>query len=809
MTAAETRPGEEGKRRRRDPKIYDADSIQVLEGLDAIRKRPGMYIGDTAVRGLHQLMWEIVDNSVDEALAGVCKSITVRVDEENEVTVEDDGRGIPVDIHKKSGRSALEVILTTLHSGGKFDHDSYKVSGGLHGVGASVVNALSSRFRVEVHRDGKAWEAEFENGGKLKVPVHALGPSTKRGTIVTFRPDASIFEETVFHHDTLSKRLRELAFLNRGLRIRLLDERENEDETFLYEGGIREFIQHLNASREAVHPDIVHFSREMEGHEVEIAFQYNDGYTELIYAFVNNINTIEGGTHLAGFRTALTRTFNQHARQKTSLKEDDLPEGEDYREGLTAVVSVKVPDPKFEGQTKTKLGNREVQGYVETVVGEMLAAYIEEHPATAKAILEKAVTAARAREAARKQRDLVRRKGALLGGGLPGKLADCSSGDPAECEIFLVEGDSAGGTAKQGRDRRFQAILPLRGKILNVEKARLDQMLRHEEIQTIVQALGTGIGDDFDLARLRYHKIILMCDADVDGSHIRTLLLTFLYRQLPRLVEEGHVYVAQPPLYRVRRGKSEKYIHSDREMKAVLLGLGADAAVVEEPSAKRTIRGAGLKDLLEALTALEAQATGLRRRGIPPEAYLASRSPGGPFAIHAATSGGRAWFGASAEEARARAAASGAPGIGVHAVEVREARAVERGAERLAKLGLRVEDFCPPPPSVPGEDPPARFLVRAQGGDPAPAACLQEVLALVRAAGSRGIDVQRYKGLGEMMAEQLRDTTMDVGTRRLLRVQVEDSVRADAMFSVLMGEKVEPRREFIERHALEVEELDV
>jgi DNA gyrase subunit B len=794
---------------KKKPGGYDGDSIQVLEGLEAVRKRPGMYIGDTAVRGLHHLVWEIVDNAVDEAMAGHCRNITVTVDEENRVTVEDDGRGIPVDINRKSGKPGVELVLTTLHSGGKFDHDSYKVSGGLHGVGASVVNALSSSFLVTVHRDGKAHEIGFEKGGKLSRPLKVTGDSTKRGTTVTFLPDATIFEETVFHHETLSKRLRELAYLNSGLKIRLVDERSAEDETFFYQGGIREFVAHLNATRTAVHEDVIHFGKEVEGHPIEVAFQYNDGYSEVVFAFVNNINTIEGGTHLSGFRTALTRTFNQYARSRAGVKEDDLPQGEDYREGLTAVISVKVPDPKFEGQTKTKLGNREVQGYVESLIGEMLGAYIEEHPASAKKILEKAVTAGRAREAARKQRDLVRRKGALLGGGLPGKLADCSSGDPRESEVFLVEGDSAGGTAKQGRDRRFQAILPLRGKILNVEKARLDQMLRHEEIQTIIQALGTGLGDDFDIAKLRYHKIIIMCDADVDGSHIRTLLLTFLYRQLPELVKGGHVFVAQPPLFRVKRGKREEYIHSDREMKEVLLRLGAEAVAVEDAGTKAAVRGEGLRELLETLTAVEGQAAALRRRGVPPEQYFQARNPDGTFPVHGAVGGGQARFGPTPEAARAALEKDMGTSLSCHAVDVREARSIERSAERLRKAGLRIEDFCPPPPAAPGEDPPARFVVRPSGGEPLPATCLQDVLAHVRTAGSRGIDVQRYKGLGEMMAAQLRDTTMNVGSRRLLQVHVEDVVRADEMFSVLMGEKVEPRREVIERHALEVEELDV
>ncbi len=788
---------------------YNADDLTVLEGLEAVRKRPSMYIGDTAVSGLHHLVWEIVDNAVDEALAGFCRNIVVTVHEDNSISVDDDGRGMPVDVHAGTGKSGLEVIFTLLHAGGKFDHNTYKVAGGLHGVGASVVNALSEWLRVRVHRDGAVHEVEFRNVKGLSAPVREAGASDRSGSVVSFRPDATIFEETVFHHDTLSKRLRELAFLNKGLRIRLVDERTGEDETFIYQGGIREFVQHLNANRDPVHPDIVHLEREVDGHQIEVAFQYNDGYTELLYSYVNNIHTPEGGTHLAGFKTALTRTLNQYARRATSLKEEDLPTGEDYREGLTAIIAVKVPDPKFEGQTKTKLGNREVQGYVETVVGEMLGAYVEEHPATAKGILEKAVTAARAREAARKQRDLVRRKGALLGGGLPGKLADCSSGDPATTELFLVEGDSAGGTAKQGRDRRFQAILPLRGKILNVEKARLDQMLRHEEIQTIIQALGTGIGDEFDLSRLRYGKIIIMCDADVDGSHIRTLLLTFFYRQMAKLVEGGHVYVAQPPLYRVKRRNREEYIHSDEEMKAVLLRLGAEAVACEDIARKRTVRGADLHELLDALTGVEALVGALRRRGLPAEAYLAARRPDGTFPPHAVVGGGQAAFGAGAEEAREKAREQGIGEHLGHAVEVREARAVERSAERLARIGFRMDEFLEPPASAPGEDPPPRFLVRTEQGEPQPAASLGQVLERVRAAGTKGIDVQRYKGLGEMMAEQLRATTMLPGSRRLLRIQVEDGVRADEMFTTLMGEKVEPRRLFIERHALDVSELDV
>ncbi|MHC4821091.1 MAG: DNA gyrase subunit B [Planctomycetota bacterium] len=771
-----------------NPAAYDAGSIQVLEGLEAVRKRPGMYIGDTAVRGLHHLVWEIVDNAVDEALAGHCSAITVTVDEDQSITVEDDGRGIPTGIHEKTGKAAPEVIFTVLHAGGKFNHDAYKVSGGLHGVGASVVNALSESFRAEIHRDGVIHEIVFEKGGNLVTPLRVIGESDRHGSVIQFKPDGTIFEETVFHHDTLSKRLRELAFLNKGLRIRLIDERIGDDETFHYEGGISEFVAHLNENREIVHKDIIHFEREMEGHVVEVAFQYNDGYSELLYPFVNNIHTIEGGTHLAGFKAALTRTMNSYARRGSAFKENELPGGDDYREGITAVIAVKVPDPKFEGQTKTKLGNREVQSYVEQVMGEMLGSYVEEHPATAKRILQKAVNAARAREAARKQRDLVRRKGALLGGGLPGKLSDCSSGDPSETEIFLVEGDSAGGTAKQGRDRRFQAILPLRGKILNVEKARLDQMLRHEEIQVIIQALGTGIGDDFNLEKLRYGKIIIMCDADVDGSHIRTLLLTFLYRQMPRLVEEGHIYVAQPPLFRVRRGKKEQYIHNEDEMKAVLLRLGAEAVRLRPAGSEEDGEsGEPVHALLETLTTLEAQCGALRRRGIAPEIYLHARRADGSFPHFGHLAGGALYLGDSAEETAKQAEEAGGVVATSHAVDIREAKGLERTATRLQELGYDIQDFPMPPASAPGEDPAPRWEVVPKKGDPVPVASLLQLLDEVRQLGGKGIDV----------------------SRRLLRVQVEDGVRAEETFTVLMGEKVEPRRRFIEQHALEVGDLDV
>jgi len=632
---------------------YDATSIQVLEGLEAVRKRPAMYIGDIGVRGLHHLVYEVVDNSVDEALAGFCTEIAVTLQTDGSVSVHDNGRGIPVDMHTATQKPALEVVMTTLHAGGKFDNKTYRVSGGLHGVGVSVVNALSEWCEVEVLKEGKIYRQRYEHGKPSGAMTSgpATGESSTResGTTTRFKPDSGIFEETSFHWDTLAARLRELAFLNSGLSITLNDERAKKNATYLYKGGIVEFVKYLNQNKELLHAKPVAFGRDRDAVSVEIAFQYNDSYAESMHSFVNNINTVEGGTHLIGFRSALTRTLTNYAdREGLSKNQKTSVSGEDVREGLTAVISVKLPNPQFEGQTKTKLGNSEVKGIVESIVGEGLREFFEENPSVARKIVDKMLAAARAREAARKARELARRKSILDGGSLPGKLADCAWDDPKDCELYIVEGDSAGGTAKQGRDRRFQAIMPIRGKILNVEKARVDKILSNEEIRNLITALGTGVKDDFDLGKLRYHKLIIMTDADVDGSHIRTLLLTFFFREFTKLVEAGHVYIAQPPLFMVKSGKEEVYCYNDKERE-----------------------------------------------------------------------------------------------------------------EAIARIG------------------------------------------------KKNVMVQRYKGLGEMNPDQLWKTTMDPDTRTLLRVSNEDGVEADRIFTILMGEQVEPRRQFIEENALFVRNLDI
>ncbi|MBU4377251.1 MAG: DNA topoisomerase (ATP-hydrolyzing) subunit B [Candidatus Omnitrophica bacterium] len=598
-------------------KEYDARTIQVLEGVEAVRKRPAMYIGDTGVAGLHHLVYEVVDNSVDEALAGYCDHIKVTVHADDSVTVDDNGRGIPVDIHKGEGKPAVEVVLTTLHAGGKFDHRTYKVAGGLHGVGVSVVNALSEWLEVEVRRDNKVYHQEYKRG-KTASKLTVIGKSASTGTKVTFRADKEIFPKTVFSFETLSNRLRELAFLNSGLLIELKDEKADKENKFQFKGGVTSFVEYLNKNKTPLHNKVVSFQGKKDDVEVEVAFQYNDGYTETIFSFVNNINTPEGGTHLSGLKSALTRTLNQYCKNKNLLKNVEVPlSGDDVREGITCVLSIKVPNPQFEGQTKSKLGNSEVEGIVEAVINESLSSYMEENPSVANKIVDKAILAARARDAARKARELTRRKGALDSGSLPGKLADCSEKEAALCELYLVEGDSAGGSARQGRDRRYQAILPLKGKILNVEKARLDKILSNEEIRTMISALGTSVGEEFNLENLRYNKIILMCDADVDGSHIRTLLLTFFYRQLPKLVEKGHIYIAQPPLYRVKRGKREEYIDTESDMDSLLLELGTEGMQLTRLKDKKVFEGKQLLNMLEVLVELDRLATAISKKRVP------------------------------------------------------------------------------------------------------------------------------------------------------------------------------------------------
>jgi len=626
---------------------YEAEDIQVLEGLEAVRRRPGMYIGSTSARGLHHLVYEVVDNSIDEAMAGFCDRIEVTLRSDGFVSVKDNGRGIPVDIHPKTGRPAVEVALTVLHAGGKFGGGGYKVSGGLHGVGVSVVNALSIELEVEVKRDGYLYRQQYSRGVPL-ADLSVVGKSKSTGTRVTFKPDPEIFEELDFYYDTLAQRLRELSFLNMGVKITLKDERTGQEDVFQHEGGIRDFVKYLNRNKTPLHSKPIYFQKQRDDAVVEVSLQYNDTYAENILSYANNINTMDGGTHEAGFKAALTRVINDYGRKYNILKNGGNLSGEDIREGMTAVISVKVTDPQFEGQTKTKLGNSEIRGIVDSVMGEGLSTFLEENPSIGRRILDKALTASRAREAARKARELTRRKSALENSTLPGKLADCSNRDPAVSEIYLVEGDSAGGSAKQGRDRGFQAILPLRGKILNVEKARLDKILANEEIRAMITAIGTGIGEDFDIAKARYHKVILMTDADVDGSHIRTLLLTFFYRYMRKLVEEGYIFIAMPPLYRIKKGKSERYVYSDAELEKSLQKSGRD-----------------------------------------------------------------------------------------------------------------------------------------------------------------GVNIQRYKGLGEMNATQLWDTTMDPGTRTVMQVTLEDAIEADAIFSMLMGDRVEPRRDFIQENSRLVRNLDV
>lgn len=851
------------------PQNYDESTIKVLEGVEHVRKRPGMYIGDTTSRGLHHLIWEIVDNSIDEAMAGFCRSILVKINADGSCSVVDDGRGIPVGIHPTEKVPTVEVVFAKLGAGGKFEHDgnsAYKVSGGLHGVGASVVNALSEWLEVEVSRDGNVYHMEFERGRKAS-DLRIIGPAATTGTKVTFKPDAAIFPDTEFKFEILQKRLRELAYLNEGIRLIVEDERANKREEFCFQNGLVEYVRFLNEGKTLLHPDPIFFRKEDPdtGLILELAMQYNDGPSETIESFANNINTHEGGTHLSGFKTALTGTINRYA-DAHQLRGEHRPIGEDVREGLIAVVSVKLREPQFEGQTKTKLGNSEVEGFVTQVVNERLGAFLEENPKVARAIVQKAITAANAREAARKARELTRRKNALEGNSLPGKLADCRSNSKEDTELFLVEGDSAGGSAKQGRDSNLQAILALRGKLLNVEKASLVKILDHEEICTIISALGCGIRDDFNVDERRYGKVIIMTDADVDGSHIRTLLLTFFFRHMQELIRAGRVFVAQPPLYQVTRKDKVEYVLNDRVMKQTLIDLGLDGTqlVIRDPETletQRTLEGDELRRVAELLGKVEESVRILERRGIPLAHFLERRDAAGRLPQFLVVVGGEERFFHSADERdeylrRARlvvqtdlppapaaaptaapdaavlhepvarpdsgesaplpdkpvppSAADSTPGVRVQKnTELHEVRDLERTFAALAAYGLLLDDYLlTQEESVSGEKLPTKFLL-VNDGVSHEVAGVGQILNEICRIGRTGITIKRFKGLGEMNADELWETTLDPARRTLLRVTLEEAGEAERLFSILMGEDVERRRQFIEEHALEVKNLDV
>jgi DNA gyrase subunit B len=792
---------------------YGAKDITVLEGLEAVRKRPGMYIGSTGTRGLHHLVYEVLDNSVDEALAGHCSEVAVTIHPDHSVTVVDDGRGIPVETMEKEGRPAAEVVLTVLHAGGKFgDGGGYKVSGGLHGVGVSVVNALSERLHLCIDRDGKTHEQDYARG----VPQGPLeaGAKTKRtGTTITFLPDAEIFEELDYDFDTLASRMRETAFLTRGLRISLADERgEGQSEEFQYEGGIVDFVAHLNAAKDPLHKKTVFFANDAEEGQLEVAMQWNTGYQESVFTFANNINTHEGGSHLSGFRSALTRTLNAYAREKGMLKDKDANlTGDDVREGLTAVISVKLHDPQFEGQTKTKLGNPPIEGFVKEAVNRKLAEFLEENPADSKRIVTKAIEASRARDAARKARDLTRRKSVLENSTLPGKLADCTVRDPSLAELFVVEGDSAGGSAKQGRDRSTQAVLPLRGKIINVEKARIDKVLANNEIQALITAIGTGVHDEFDIDELRYHRIVLMTDADVDGAHIRTLVLTFLYRQMPDLIEAGHVFIAKPPLYKARNGRSDVYIEKESELEEYLLRDKLDKFVlVDRDGGEHKLSESKWQRFNRSLKEYDGWASALQAQFGHDLVRFLSESRILDEGV-ASLAGARRLLAADNPEEDA---------FETELLDAGEQSLTIKAIHRRSGLARRHVL-----PATMFEDGDYRKLVEVHGalgkqigyqpfavrlGDKErPADSFAAVRRAVLELAKEGVRMQRFKGLGEMNAEQLRETTMDPASRTLQRVRIEDAARAEQVFSDLMGDKVEPRKDFIQKHAKDVGVLDV
>jgi DNA gyrase subunit B len=823
------------------PEVYDASKIEKLEGLEGVRKRPDMYIGDTNERGLHHCVFEIVDNSIDEALAGHCKNIKVSLHSDGSISVEDDGRGIPVDMHAKHKMPALELVMTNLHAGGKFGKGAYQVSGGLHGVGAKCVNAVSEWFEVEVSRDEKVHHMAFSRG-KTTEKMSIIGKTRKTGTKISWLPDPEIFLTTRdFKYDLLAKRLRELAFLNPGIEITLEDQRSNRKESFHFKDGIAEYVSFLNRGKTVVHPKAISFSGEAPANDadldgariiVDIALQYNDSYNDQIYAYANSIHNIEGGTHLSGFRTALTRVINTYAKQNNIVKDKDPNiSGDDVREGLTAVISVKVPEPRFEGQTKTKLSNGEVDGIVQRIVGEKLKYEFETTPALAKRIIEKALNAARARDAARKARETVR-KSVMSTGGLPGKLADCSEKDPTLCEIFIVEGDSAGGSAKQGRDRRYQAILPIRGKLINVEKARIDKVLNNNEIRTIITAMGTGIGDHegdgaFDAQKARYHRVIIMCDADVDGAHISTLLLTFLYRQMRGLIENGYVYLAQPPLYKIKRKRREQYVDNDEQLNRILLELGAEDVTLIRLRDEHKFPSAKVDRIVESLARLEQLGNGVTRYGCALETFLdqhdGEQLP--KYLVRTRTGNDETFRFLKNEEERVHFIAeegiedafaeviirqveySGRTvnqRLSIH--EIFEAGAMSKVLKEHSQLGLSVQTWSP------GEE--ARYHLVENLGNPDKENRIElksivELLPKIRELGRRGLSIQRYKGLGEMNPKQLYETTMNPETRRLLRINIEDAAKAEQTFTMLMGDDVPSRRAFIEDNALNTSNLDI
>ncbi len=805
---------------------YGADQIKILEGIDAVRKRPGMYVGDTGTRGLHHLVYEVVDNSIDEAMAGHCSTVQVRLHPDGSVSVVDDGRGIPVDTHAETGKSALEVVLCNIHAGGKFDNNAYKVSAGLHGVGITAVNALSEWLVATVWRDGFEHQQKYARGEPTS-PVEKGGATPKHGTRMHFKPDGSIFPDTNYSFDTIAKRLRELAFLNKGIHISLTDERTGKAVEHKYDGGIREFVAFVNSGKGKVHPEVIHLDKTVEKVQIEVALQWNDHYEPIEHSFANSINTHDGGTHLTGFRNALTRTCNKYAREAQLLKEKDpLPSGDDYRSGLAVIVNVRLPNPQFESQTKVKLTNPDVEGLVGTVVGEELWDYFEKNPAVARAVVSKAVMEAQAREAARAAKEAVRRKSALSSGDLPGKLADCQSRNREETELFVVEGDSAGGSAKQGRDRRFQAVLPLKGKILNVEKARLDKMLKHDEIRTLISAIGAGIQEEFDLGKLRYGKTILMCDADVDGSHIRTLLLTFFFRHMRPLIEGGGIFIAQPPLYKIVEGKKKTYVHDDHEMTRMLLASGIEGTRLETLGSDKSVSGPEFRAMVEHLLAVEDAIAAVQRRGVAMDKFLAAwDAKSGRLPVYRARLEGREHFFYSQERFDAWIAGEeqrlgkeillqwddldlpgGPDQVVAPAAEFHDLAPLEAALKGLQAAGLALPEYF----RAPDVDGRPKFRLATASGEPVPAHSLRDVLAGIKKIGQqRNPQITRFKGLGEMDAEELWDTTMDPSTRTLLKVNLEDALKAERMFSILMGEEVEPRREFIEKHALEVKNLDV